>query len=163
MSKNIRQVNPPADEPTSKHKHSYDALPTVPHNEATTPAARARTSFVDAFHAYGKERIRYLPLSLLKLKGILKLNIVFSPVYISIIAQGVAYLFCKVRGCSNCSGLSVCVMTFLSLVHFAAISYAEFRDNPKQHVVRSFILLSLLLYSFCDFGVAYFNTKCVPT
>lgn len=54
-------------------------------------------------------------------------------------------------------------MTFLSLVHFAAISYAEFRDNPKQHVVRSFILLSLLLYSFCDFGVAYFNTKCVPT
>lgn len=162
MSKNIRQANPPVYESISKHKHSYDAPPTIPHNESTTPAARARIAFVDAFYAYGKDKIRYLPLYLLSSKG-LKLNIVFSPAYITIVAQVLAYLFCKVGGCSNCSGLALCVATFSSFVHFAAISYAEFRDNPKQHIGRSLILLSLMLYPFCYFRVVYSRTKCVPT
>ncbi|PON23252.1 hypothetical protein TGAM01_v207779 [Trichoderma gamsii] len=143
MTKQLRQASPPVDESISKHKHSCDAPPTIPHNEPTTPAARARTAFVDAFYAYGKDKIR--------------------PVYITIIAQVLAYPFCKVGGCSNCSGLALCVTTFSSMVHFAAISYAEFRDNPKEHVGRNLILLSLMLCSFCVFFVAYSKTKCVPS
>lgn len=165
MSKTIRQANPPIDESISKCKDSYDAPPTTSHNlSATAAAARARITFADAFHAIGQDRIRYSLLSLLKLKVTLKLNKDFSPVYFSIIAQGLAYLFCKVGGGLKCSGLSLCIMTFVSTVHFAARTYAESRDDTKQQIGRLFFFqLSLMLCSFCYFLVDYLGTKCSPS
>lgn len=168
MSKAIRQANSPIDESISKCKHSYDAPLATPHNMSATAAARARTTFVSAFHAIGQDKVRYslFALNFLKLKGILKLNKDFSPVYLSIIAQGLAYLFCKVGGGSKCSGLSLCVMTFVSTVYFAARTYAESRDDTKQQIGRLFFFqLSLMLCCFCYFSVdyMYLGTKCSPS